>query len=200
MYESFSRASVAWRKPQASDPNTDSVFAATSRDPGRDLSRRAPVEMSLGAPQSAADRIVQVSSLLGFGIAAVVYAHQPRATATVRYLKTRGSASTLWVELASPCRILSNRRRERPARKNVWNVADTGNYRRSFRSHFASRRARLESWRPGGPRWTGPSTNATCQPEKPYRRGCRQAKRDSKLIAKMVGSITTCHSAIHSHP
>lgn len=32
--------------------------------------------MSLGVPQSTADRLVQVLSLLGFGIVAVVHAHQ----------------------------------------------------------------------------------------------------------------------------
>jgi hypothetical protein len=38
--------------------------------------------MSLGVPQSAVDRLVQVLSLLGFGILAVVYTHQPRAPST----------------------------------------------------------------------------------------------------------------------
>jgi hypothetical protein len=59
------------------------------------------VEMSLSVPQSAVDGLAQVVSPLGFGIAAIVYAHQPSAATASDDLPdfschTHGGAAHQW--------------------------------------------------------------------------------------------------------
>ena len=67
--------------PRQCYPFPSIMFLSRSPNSGRDLVHPAFVEMRLGVPESAVNRLVQLLSLLRFWIAAVVHAHQPGAAA-----------------------------------------------------------------------------------------------------------------------